>query len=105
MRFCIHSLLNLEDHEGGLRSISGDDGEMDEEDHEALCNLFTTIGKTIDNPKAQPYMRIYFNKISVLSDNKKLSSRSRFMYKVRQIVCIFYHVSHTKLIISTLHTH
>jgi len=81
MRFCIHSLLKLEDFEGGLRSMTGEDGEMDEEDHEALCNLFKTIGKTIDNPKAQPYMRIYFGKIDTLSDDNTLSSRSRFMYK------------------------
>jgi len=81
MRFCIHNLMKFEDHEGGLRSQSGEDGQMDEEDHEALCNLFKTIGKTIDNPKAQPYMRIYFGKISTLSDDMALSSRYRFMYK------------------------
>lgn len=81
MRFCVHSLLKIEEYEGGLRSQTGEDGEMDEEDHEALCNLFTTIGKTIDNAKAQPYMRVYFSKIEKLSDDKTLSSRSRFMYK------------------------
>ncbi|EED88616.1 eukaryotic translation initiation factor, partial [Thalassiosira pseudonana CCMP1335] len=71
MRFCIQSLMKLEE-----------DDDMDEEDHEALCNLFITIGKTIDNPKAQPYMQNYFQKISALSDDtKNLSSRSRFMYK------------------------
>merc|ERR1719287_36108 len=81
MRFCIHSLLKLEEFEGGLRSQTGEDGQMDEEDHEALCNLFRTIGKTIDTPKAQPYMRIYFGKIELLSEDKMLSSRSRFAYK------------------------
>lgn len=81
MRFCIHSLLKFEEHDGGLRSQSGEDGEMDDEDHEALCNLFNTIGKTIDNPKAQPFMRIYFAKISTLSDDETLNSRPRFMYK------------------------
>lgn len=81
MRFCIQSLLKLEEHGGGLRSMSGEDAVMDEEDHEALCNLFTTIGKTIDNTKAQSYMRVYFGKILTLSDDKSLGQRSRFMYK------------------------
>lgn len=81
MRFCIHSLLKLEEHEGGLRSKSGEDEDMDEEDHEALCNLFKTIGKTIDNPKAQPYMRIYFGKIDQLSDDTKIGFRYRCLYK------------------------
>ncbi|KAL7531385.1 hypothetical protein ACHAXR_005262, partial [Thalassiosira sp. AJA248-18] len=80
MRFCVHSLLKLEEYDGGLRSKSGEDDDMDEEDHEALCNLFKTIGKTIDNPKAQPYMRIYFGKMSTLSNDQTLSSRYRFMY-------------------------
>lgn len=45
MRFCIQSLLKLEEVEGAdyiqFRNIEDDD--MDEEDHEALCNLFTTV--------------------------------------------------------------
>ena len=108
MRFCIQSLMKLEEVEGAgyvqFKNIEDDD--MDEEDHEALCNLFTTvspsaydalileywhlnmwnitflqIGSNIDNPKAQPYMKFYFDKIVQLSNDKSLSSRSRFMYK------------------------
>lgn len=44
MRFCIQSLMKLEEVEGDyvqFRTIEDDD--MDEEDHEALCNLFTTV--------------------------------------------------------------
>jgi len=82
MRFCIQSLLKLEStDDGGLRSITGEDGQMDEEDHEALCNLFSTIGKTIDTAKEQMYMRVYFNKIENLSNDNSLSTRPRFMYK------------------------
>ncbi len=83
MRFCIQSLLKLEEVEGSdyLQFKNVEDDEMDEEDHEALCNLFTTIGKTIDNPKAAPYMQAYFGKIHVLSEDKSLSSRSRFAYQ------------------------
>ena len=53
---------------------------MDEEDHEALINLFKTIGEKIDNRKAQPHMKVYFNNIKKLSDDTTLSSRLRFAY-------------------------
>ena len=45
MRFCIQSLLKLEEVEGSdyLQFKTVEDDEMDEEDHEALCNLFTTV--------------------------------------------------------------
>lgn len=49
MRFCIQSLMKLEEVEGAdflqFRSIEDDD--MDEEDHEALCNLFTTVSSQL----------------------------------------------------------
>ena len=47
MRFCIESLMKLEQVEDSdrvqFRNIEDDD--MDEEDHEALCNLFTTVSQ------------------------------------------------------------
>ena len=45
MRFCIQSLMKLEEVEGSayLQFKSVEDDPMDEEDHEALCNLFTTV--------------------------------------------------------------
>jgi len=48
IRYCIHSLFKIEDYQGVQRSKSGEDGEMDEEDHQSICNLFNTIGKTFD---------------------------------------------------------
>lgn len=82
MRFCIQSLMKLEEVDGAyLQFRDVEDDDMDEEDHEALCQLFTTIGKTIDTRKAQPFMSVYFKKIETMSDDKDLSSRSRFMYK------------------------
>lgn len=82
MRFCIQSLLKLEEVPGDyLKFKNVEDDEMDEEDHEALCNLFVTIGSTIDNPKAAPYMQAYFQKIHILGEDKSLSSRSRFAYQ------------------------
>jgi len=84
MRFCIASLLNLEtkDVRSKLPAYfdSGKD-DIDEEDHEAICNMFTTIGKTIDKAATASFMSVCFAKIMKLSDSKALPSRSRFMYK------------------------
>lgn len=84
MRFCIASLLKLETKD--VRSKlpvyydSGND-DLDEEDHEAICNMFTTIGKTIDKPATVGFMTVCFGKIKKLSESKALPARSRFMYK------------------------
>ncbi|OEU10647.1 ARM repeat-containing protein [Fragilariopsis cylindrus CCMP1102] len=84
MRFCIADLLNLETKD--VRSklpiyYDAGDGEMDEEDHEAICNMFATIGKTIDKPATLGFIKICFDKIKKLSFNDSLPARSRFMYK------------------------
>lgn len=85
MRFCIASLLELEITTEPSAKVPEyrDPGknDMDEEDHEAICNIFTTIGATIDTPAASSFMTVCFNKIEHLSTSKKLPSRSRFMYK------------------------
>jgi hypothetical protein len=57
------------------------DLDMDEEDHEAVCSMFATIGKTIDQPHAAKFMRVCFTKIAMLSNHKSLAARPRFMYK------------------------
>jgi len=73
MHFCIQDLLKMDKDK---------DDEMDEEDHEALCNLFSTIGKTLDTPKNEQNLRSYFKKMKRMSeDEENLSFRSRFMYK------------------------
>jgi translation initiation factor 4G len=85
MRYCIATLLKLDED----KSISGknteyiDSGQtdLDEEDHEALCSMFSTIGKTIDTPEAADFMDVCFTKIERFSDDKAQNSRSRFMYK------------------------
>ncbi|GAX12806.1 translation initiation factor 4G [Fistulifera solaris] len=87
MRFCIGSLLKLEqipaDQVASKNPEYLDKGnyEMDEEDHEAICNMFTTIGQTIDTSAAKNFMDVCFEKIKLLSTMKTLPSRSRFMYK------------------------
>lgn len=80
MRYCIDSLLKFDELPDG--SIVSIDEEMDEEDHEAVCKLFTTIGSTIDQGKTKHVIDIYFDKIESLSnDTEQLGSRTRFMYK------------------------
>jgi len=75
MHFCIRSLLKVKEDES-------ESEEMDDEDHEALCNLFSTIGKHLDTPKNEKDLRLYFKKMKHLSeDEENLSFRSRFMYK------------------------
>eukprot|EP00522_Entomoneis_paludosa_P009342 CAMPEP_0172439146 /NCGR_PEP_ID=MMETSP1065-20121228/219_1 /TAXON_ID=265537 /ORGANISM="Amphiprora paludosa, Strain CCMP125" /LENGTH=1241 /DNA_ID=CAMNT_0013187787 /DNA_START=100 /DNA_END=3825 /DNA_ORIENTATION=- len=84
MRYCIASLLKLEELQ--IKSKNPEykdtgDLDMDEEDHEAICSMFTTIGSTIDKPASATFMAVCFNKISDLATDKNLPSRSRFMYK------------------------
>jgi len=84
MRFCIASLLNLETK--NVRSKlpayhDAGDSEMDEEDHEAICNMFATIGQTIDKAAGASFMKVCFDKIQKLSKTSSLPARSRFMYK------------------------
>lgn len=86
MRDCIESLLRLSqqlnaDGQFTGNLISLDDQDMDEEDHEAVCKLFTTIGSTIDQGKYRDIIDIYFSKISEFSNDKSLSARCRFLYK------------------------
>jgi translation initiation factor 4G len=80
MHYCIQQLLKIEENSNGDLSLIKDD-EMDEEDHEALCNLFASIGRQIDNVLSRSQMHFYFKRIAALSTEKTLSSRSRFMYK------------------------
>jgi len=85
MRFCIASLMKLEE----LTDVKSknpeykDSGEMDmdEEDHEAICSMFTTVGATLEQAHAQAFVKVCFDKIHELSNNEALPSRSRFMYK------------------------
>jgi translation initiation factor 4G len=86
MRFCIGSLLKLEELADAKAKNpeykDTGDMDMDEEDHEAICSMFATIGSTIDRPPAAEFMKVCFTKIHKLSlDTKNLPARSRFMYK------------------------
>lgn len=64
-----------------INKLLGEYQNPDEEDVEALCKLMSTIGEMIDHPRAKDYMDSYFEIMTMLSNNMKLSSRVRFMLK------------------------
>lgn len=85
MRYCIGALLKLDEDES-LQSrnpeyVDSGKDDLDEEDHEACCSMFTTIGKTIDTSQASNFMKVCFSKMERFSNDKSLVSRVRFMYK------------------------
>ncbi|XP_013390980.1 eukaryotic translation initiation factor 4 gamma 1 isoform X3 [Lingula anatina] len=51
----------------------------DEESIECLCRLMSTVGKLIDHPKAKPKVDQYFNRMNQIVQQRKTSSRVRFM--------------------------
>lgn len=84
MRYCVAQLLKLDESKGKSKNPEyRDTGDMDldEEDHEAVCSMFGTIGKTIDHNQAATFMQVCFDKIEKLSNNTKIPTRPRFMYK------------------------
>ncbi|URD89762.1 eukaryotic translation initiation factor [Musa troglodytarum] len=64
-----------------IKKLLGNYQNPDEEDVEALCKLMSTIGEMIDHAKAKEHMDAYFDMITKLSTNQKLSLRVRFMLK------------------------
>uniref|UniRef100_A0A804L2L1 Eukaryotic translation initiation factor 4G n=1 Tax=Musa acuminata subsp. malaccensis TaxID=214687 RepID=A0A804L2L1_MUSAM len=64
-----------------IKKLLGQYQNPDEEDLEALCKLMSTIGEMIDHPKAKEHMDAYFDMMTKLSTNQKLSSRVRFMLR------------------------
>jgi len=57
----------------------------EEEDIESLCRLLTTVGKTLDSPKAKPHMDVYFSRMNQLRNNPVVASRMQFMLLVRSL--------------------
>ena len=77
MHECIQRLMRLERTLDGSLEQAKDD-EMDEEDHEALCQLIYTIGEKIFHSSQR---KLYFDRIEVLSNDKSVASQSRLLYK------------------------
>ncbi|XP_073031213.1 eukaryotic translation initiation factor-like [Primulina eburnea] len=54
----------------------------EEENVEAICQFFNTIGKQLDeNPKSKRINDMYFNRLKELSTNPRLAARMRFMVR------------------------
>lgn len=53
----------------------------DEEDVEALCKMLATAGKKYEQASTKTIMKIILLRLVELSEDKKLSSRSRFLIK------------------------
>jgi len=81
MKFCIHALLKMDERQNGEIIFKDDHNEMDEEDHEAVCKLFITIGRKIDTDPMRYHLDCYFKQMKRMSADKRLNSRCRFMYK------------------------
>lgn len=53
-----------------------------EENVEALCQLFNTVGKQLEeNPKSRTIIDSYFARMEQLTNNQRLASRMRFMVR------------------------
>ena len=85
MHECITVLMKIDvtqdESTGKLITTDIVNETIDEEDHEALCKLFQTIGKSMDNAKSKGKMNEYFKKCKQLADNQAFPSRMRFMYQ------------------------
>ncbi|XP_031483227.1 eukaryotic translation initiation factor-like [Nymphaea colorata] len=65
-----------------VQELLGHDGKScpDEENVEAICHFFNTIGKQLDeSPKSRRINDMYFSRLKELSKNSQLAARLRFM--------------------------
>ncbi|KAF8407282.1 hypothetical protein HHK36_006409 [Tetracentron sinense] len=70
-----------------VQELLGHDSKTcpDEENVEAICKFFSTIGKQLDeSPKSRRINDMYFNRLKELTTNPQLAPRLRFM--VRDVV-------------------
>ncbi|CAE6418580.1 unnamed protein product [Rhizoctonia solani] len=51
----------------------------EEEEIESLCKLLTTVGQSLDNPKARNHMDIYFERMQDMAKSSNINSRMQFM--------------------------
>ncbi|KAD2394231.1 hypothetical protein E3N88_41208 [Mikania micrantha] len=70
-----------------VQELLGSDNKVcpEEENVEAICQFFNTIGKQLDeSPKSRRINDLYFNRLKELSTNQQLAPRMRFM--VRDVI-------------------
>ncbi|XP_043704925.1 eukaryotic translation initiation factor isoform X2 [Telopea speciosissima] len=67
-----------------VQELLGHDGKTcpDEENVEAICQFFNTIGKQLDeSPKSKRINDVYFSRLKELTTNPQLAPRLRFMVR------------------------
>ncbi|KAJ3679536.1 hypothetical protein LUZ60_017547 [Juncus effusus] len=67
-----------------VQALLGSDRKAcpEEENVEAICHFFNTIGKQLDeNPKSRQFNDAYFNRLKELTTNAQLAPRLRFMVR------------------------
>ncbi|XP_021996822.1 eukaryotic translation initiation factor [Helianthus annuus] len=70
-----------------VQELLGPDNKVcpEEENVEAICQFFNTIGKQLDeSPKSRRINDLYFNRLKELATNQQLAPRMRFM--VRDVI-------------------
>ncbi|KAG8944547.1 hypothetical protein FRC03_002049 [Tulasnella sp. 419] len=72
------SVLREHDLHQWIKNLLGN-VEDSEEGNETLCQLLTTVGRSLDTPKAKGHMNVYFSRLLEASRNEKLSSRAHNM--------------------------
>ena len=65
-----------------VKKLLGNVENPKEEDIESLCTLLTTVGASLDTPKARAHMDVYFSRIKELTKNQNVSLRLQFMLQV-----------------------
>ncbi|CAL9050886.1 unnamed protein product [Musa banksii] len=71
-------------HHIAQQKLLGHDGKTcpAEENVEAICQLFNTIGKQLDeSPKSRRFNDVYFSRLKELTTNPQLAPRLRFMVR------------------------
>ncbi|CAN0525103.1 unnamed protein product [Ectocarpus sp. 12 AP-2014] len=71
MKTCVEQLLNAKK----------ENGDVDEDNLEALGKLIRTIGSTLDTSKNTLYMKEIFRLMDKIANNKSINSRMRFMIR------------------------
>ncbi|XP_006461275.1 hypothetical protein AGABI2DRAFT_221937 [Agaricus bisporus var. bisporus H97] len=62
-----------------VKKLLGNVNNPEEEEIESLCKLLSTVGQSLDTPKAHGHMDVYFKRMRELAESTNVSSRMQFM--------------------------
>ncbi|KAL0578929.1 hypothetical protein V5O48_003077 [Marasmius crinis-equi] len=62
-----------------VKKLLGSVENPEEEEIESLCTLLTTVGQSLDTPKARAHMDVYFSRMKELTRSLNVSSRMQSM--------------------------